>query len=180
MAAAQITPKVFPMQGTTLILVKMQKVTASDWICLGDATYPSKHVKGAIMLAGHGTSTSTSLNETVPTYGVATINNSGTAYSATSTSIVISTGTITRVAPYYIKTAGGEIIEVLADSAEDNAAATLTIRRGCLGTTASATGLANGNVVSILNMFVLAANCVGPEDLVFFPYPDDAGSKPFA
>jgi hypothetical protein len=180
MTAAQITPSVFPMMGTQFLLVKMQKVTASDWICLGNGTYANKHVKGVIMLAGIGTSTAASLNETVPTYGVATINNKGTAYSATDTSIVVDTATITRVAPYYISTAGGEILEVTADSAVGSSAGTLTVRRGALGTTASATGLADDNIVSIMNIIFLAANCVGPEYLVLFPLPNDAGTKPFA
>ena len=64
--------------------------------------------------------------------------------------------------PYYILTAGGEVIEVTADTGAATTTGTLTVVRGRLCTTASATGLANGNVCIILNQVFLSSSTVGP------------------
>ena len=118
--------------------------------------------------------------ETTLTYGTAAINNAGTAYTATSTTIVIASGAITRVPPYYIETTSGELIYVLSDSAADNAASTLTVQRGCLGTTASATGLANSNTVYIKNIVVFGQATTGYVTFEFTPMPRNTGAKLFA
>lgn len=173
MAAAQITPTGISLQHIMPLLYKAQRGNAGDWIVI-------EGYKGVIPLAGMGQSIAASLSESVPTWGVASINNGGDAYTATSTSIVVGSATITRKAPYYLATASGEIMEVLSDSAPGVNAATLTVRRGCLGTTASATGLANTNVLGIMNILFMAANNVGPNFLVLLPLPNDAGAKAFA
>ena len=109
--------------------------------------------------------------------GTALIDNSGTAYTATSTSLVIKSGAITRKAPYYIQTTSGELILVLSDSAPGSAGATLKVVRGCLGTTASLTGLADGNTLYIRNMVVFGAATTGYVGFEFLPMPSDPGAK---
>lgn len=170
--AAAITEKKFALMHLVPLVVKVEELETNDWVVL-------QGYKGVIPLYGMGQSIAASL-QNLPIWGAATINNGGTAYSTTSTSIVVSTAHITRVPPYYVITAGGEILEVLGETATDNAASTWTVRRGCLGTTASATGLANTNVVGIMNIVVCSANNVGPQTIVVLPLPNDAGTKPFA
>ena len=178
MAADAIVPKLFNLQ-FNMVEVSAVKVTQNDWLNLSKAGLYTKGIAGAIL---NTCSNAANVAETW-TYGTLTINNGGTAYGTTDTSIVVQsglfgTGTNPRVVPYYIRTASGEIIEVTADSAPLTAAGTLTIRRGCLGTTASATGLANTNVVHVLNQIIMTTATVGPVQGVIFPMPDSA--SPFA
>lgn len=170
MTAAEITEKAFPMQYTMPVLAKVQRVTASDWVVFSD-------YKGVIPLGAMGQSIAVSLAETVPTWGVATVTTTATA---TTTSIAVTGATITRSATFYVITAGGEIMEVTADSDTASATPTWTVRRGALGTTATATGLAATNVVGIMNILFMPANNVGPNMMVVFPLPQDARTKPFA
>ena len=170
MAAAEITEKVFNYNGVIPVVGRFVKANTSDWIVLGG--YP-----GVINLRG---TLYTGADETTLTFGTAAINNGGTAYSATDTSIVIGSGTITRVPPYYIQTTSGEIILVLEDSAPTNAASTLTIKRGCLGTTASATGLVNTNTVYIRNIVVFGQATSGVVGFEFIPMPPNPNAKLYA
>jgi hypothetical protein len=155
----------FKTQHDLPVFVKITTATTADWTTL---PYPGFIPLGAVVANITG-------NE-IPafTYKTAAINNSGTAYSATDTSIVIGTAAATRIPPYYLMTSSGEIIYVASDSAPTTSAGTLTIRRGALGTTASATGLANTNVVSILNMVVLTNTIVGATIIYGIPLPADS------
>ena len=178
MAADAILPKLFNLQ-FNMVEVGATKVTQNDWLNLSKAGLYIKGIAGAIL---NTCSNSANVAETW-TYGTLTINNSGTAYTATDTTIVVGsglygTGTNPRVVPYYIRAGSGEILEVTADSLPLTAAGTLTVRRGCLGTTASATGLAHTNVVHVLNQIILTSSTVGPVQGVIFPMPDAA--TPFA
>lgn len=169
MTAAQIAKKVFNYNGEVPVIFSFVKANTSDWVVFGD--YP-----GVIALEGH---LYTGALETTLTYGTAQVNNGGTAYSATSTSIVISTGAITRVPPYYILTTGNEIMMVLSETAADNAASTLTVKRGCLGTTATATGLVNTNVLYIMNIIYWGQATSGLIIGKFTPMPEQPSASLF-
>ena len=167
MTAAEITEKVYAENGWIKHTGRFLKANTADWVVFaGTAT---DHVLGVINCRG---TLYTGADEATLTYGTATINNSGTAYTATSTSIVIASGAITRVPPYYIQTTSGEIILVETETAADNAASTLTIKRGCLGTTASATGLANSNTVYIKQIVYFGAATSGYVDFEYTPMPN--------
>lgn len=151
------------------IYIRAMRAAAGDWIVLDG-------FKGVIPLQGMGQSIAVSLQDTF-TYGTATITPTCTT---TTTSIAVTLGTITRTPPYYVLTAGGEIMEVLSETAANNANSTWTVRRGCLGTTASATGLATTNLVGIMNIVFMGANNVGPNMIIALPLPQDAGTRMFA
>jgi len=167
MTAAEITEKVYAENGWIKHTGRFLKANTADWVVFaGTAT---DHVLGVINCRG---TLYTGADEATLTYGTATINNSGTAYTATSTSIVIASGAITRVPPYYIQTTSGEIILVETETAANNAASTLTIKRGCLGTTASATGLAHSNTVYIKQIVYFGAATSGYVDFEYTPMPN--------
>jgi hypothetical protein len=98
------------------------------------------------------------------TYGTLNTHNKGTAYTATTTSIVYneaSPGSTTRLpGAYYIMHATtGEIMWVVNDSGYTADTGTLTVVRGCLGTTA---GLcADDAVLNVLNVIVTGADIDG-------------------
>jgi hypothetical protein len=168
-AASNITEKIYNMNGVIPVVGRFLKAATADWITLGD--YP-----GVINLRG---TLYTGADEATLSWGTALIDNAaGSAYTATTTSIVIKSGVITRSAiPYYVQTSSGEIIMVMTDSAVGSAGATLTIKRGCLGTTASATGLADGNTLYIRNIVVFGAATTGYVGFEFLPMPSDPGTK---
>ena len=152
------------------MVVSLIKAATSDWITLDN-------YKGMLVTSVHGFSIAANLRDHVPTYGVATITATETA---TSTEIVVGTATVTRVVPFYVMTAGGEVMEVISETDSTNATSTWTVRRGCLGTTATATGLAATNVVAILNMLILPANCLGNTVITGIPLPNEPRAQFFA
>ena len=151
------------------IFIKAQRATQLDWIVV-------EGFKGVIPLQGMGQSVAVSIADTF-TYGTATITNTATT---TTTSMAVTLGTVTRVPPFYVLAAGGEIMEVTSETDSTSANSTWTVRRGCLGTTASATGLATTNLVGIMNIVFLGANNVGPDLIVALPLPNDARVQMFA
>ncbi len=154
-------------QGIMPIQLYVLKVTQGDWIVLSG-------IKGVWPPIGFTVTTSANAQET-PNYGTLEILGSG--YGATDTSLTIENAYITRKPPYFLATAGAEIMEVVADSTPAAATSTLTVVRGVLGTTASATGIATTNICSILNMIVLGSATVGPTWLRATPFtgePDSA------
>jgi hypothetical protein len=148
-------------------MVKVQCTThGGDWAVLDD-------VKGVVPMRGISLSITRSLGAT-PTWGVARIDNGGAAYTATSTSIVCDECTITRTGrPFYLITAGNEIMEVLSDATPTTAVGTFTVRRGCLGTTASATGLADNNYMGIMNIVFCQGPNIGPHIFPCLELPND-------
>src|SRR5512137_1182017 len=127
MAAAEITPKYFPLQGVMPIVGRFTKATTADWIVL---PYPGVfNLKGTLY---------TGADEATLTYGTATVDNKSTAYGTTDTTIHVDGATITRQAPYYVQSSSGEIMLVINDGDTDGAEADLKVIRGCLGTTPSA------------------------------------------
>lgn len=178
MSADAILPKQFNTQHQMPILVKVQKITQNDWINLANT-------KGVIGVVGNTTPVGAAANvQETWTYGPGDVNNGGVAYTATDTSIVVDgmlygTGTNPRLAPFYILTGGGEIIEVISETYPLTAAGTFTVKRGCLGTTATATGLANNDRFSILNQIVLTSSTVGFTTLWVSPLPQDPKAKAY-
>ena len=61
---------------------------------------------------------------------------------------------------------------VLSETAAGNAASTLTVKRGCLGTTASATGVASTNTVYIMNIVFWGDSTTGFLTGTFLPMPE--------
>jgi hypothetical protein len=168
MVAEQVETK-FNVMHLVPIMTKAQRATAADWI-----VYDGE--KGVIPLQGIGQSIAVSLADTF-TWGTATITPTA---SATETSIAVTLGTVIRTPPYYVLTAGGEIMEVVSETAPTNANSTWTVRRGCLGTTATTVGVAATNLVAVMNIVFLGANNVGPDLIVALPLPKDAGVRMFA
>lgn len=168
MVAEQVETK-FNIMHLVPIMIKAQRATQSDWIVIDGE-------KGVIPLQGIGQSIAVSLADTF-TWGTATITPTATA---TDTSMAVTLGTITRIPPYYVLTAGGEIMEVTSETAANNANSTWTVRRGCLGTTATTVGVAATNLVAVMNIVFLGANNVGPDMIVVLPLPKDAGVRMFA
>jgi hypothetical protein len=174
MAAIAINPKYSPMQGLVPIIFRLKQLTTLDWINLPGA-------RGFVFAAGYSSSTA---NNTVTgiiafNHGQALINGVKTA---TDTTVAIDGAGAGgagagRIVPYFARCASGEIIEVISETLPETAASTLTIRRGCLGTTAAT--LADNDYISILNQFVIVSATVGEITAMAFPMPEDAGSKTF-
>jgi hypothetical protein len=158
MTAADLTVYSSRTQGAMPIVAKVTKVTQNDWISFKDVWGVKPPTGVVITTSAHALETFT--------YGILTVDNSGTAYTATDTSIVVKSGNATRLPPYYLMTGSGEIMEVTSETLPATAAGTLTVVRGRLGTTASATGLANNNTMIVLNQVFLSSSTVGPA-LVF-------------
>jgi hypothetical protein len=174
MTVADKTPTTqYVTMHVTPLVMRITNATQNDTITISS-------YKGVWPITGPIVTTSANALQTY-TYGDASINNASTAYGTTDTSIVIQGASATkRATPYYLATSSGEILEVIADSAPTAAGSTLTVRRGVLGTTASATGLANTNHVTILNQIVLTSSTVGAQYLMFFPMPNDDGTACFS
>lgn len=175
MAAIALTPKTF----NELHIVPADvggfiKLTASDWIVLSG-------YKGVIPLAAYNNGAAANTVDE-PVYGLGLINNTGTAYTATTTTLEVDgiLPVATRALPYYIWMQDGEIIEVVGDSTPTIATSTLTVKRGCLGTTAGTTGVANNAYFAILNILVLAGAGIGPTILYCVPLPNESKAKLFA
>ena len=153
MSASKTTFSRFPLTAYSEEVISFVSDDSGDWIvlnCPGIICPTMNQTTGAAMAIAHGTFQ---------------VLNGGTAYTATTTSIVYDTdspNSTTRLSGgYYIETTSGEYIYVLNDSAPTADTGTLTVVRGCLGTTASATGIATTNVLQIKNVIVTAAdvNC---------------------
>lgn len=160
MAAAEITEKTFPVQGSIRVVGRFDKATQNDWIVL---PYPG--------VSGFKAALYTGADEGTLTFGTALVDNKGTAYGATDTTIHVDTAKITRLPPYYVQTSSGEIMMVIADGDTDGAECDLTVIRGCLGTIASATGVADDNTLYIKNIIIFGAATTGFVDFEFAPLP---------
>ena len=171
MAAADQTPTTaFKLQHITPFTVRVAKATQNDWITVPNNT--GGYCWGVWAVQGTTTSISANAAETF-TFQTLAINNAGTAYGTNDTTIAYNNAIATRYPPYYIKSQSGELILVTADSGAASTSGNLTVRRGCLGTIASVTGLANTNVLTVMNQVILGSATVGPTDLLVFPMPED-------
>lgn len=150
MSASLTTNSKFPLTAYSETVFSFVSDDSGDWVVLA--------VPGIICpVMCDNTGTAMTVD-----YGTMHVLNAGAAYSATSTSIVYdngSPGSCQRLpGGYYIETTSGELIYVLKDSGYTADGGTLTVVRGCLGTTASATGVANTNVLQVKNVIVTAAD----------------------
>jgi len=167
MAAAEIVEIKRVEPHPVWVLVKAQCTTAGgDWVVLNG-------YKGVIPVGTGICQNIASSAASALTYGVITINGAA-QNTTTNTTFVCTAATITRSMPYYILTASGEIMEVLTDSNVASSTPTLTVRRGCLGTTPSATGLADTEVLGIMNIIFMAGARIGPHIFVTQMLPQDA------
>jgi hypothetical protein len=175
--ASNITTKYdFQVMHLVPSIVFVAKAAQADYFSF--TNYPGVIPLNAITFTIVNNTTSC-VNDTV-TYGGAKVNNASTAYTATTTSVVIDGCVGTRLPPYYVLTASGEIMYVTADSTPTTTSSTLTVRRGALGTTASATGLADNDPLYVLNQVVMDSSSVGKEVLMFYPLPTEPGAKLFS
>jgi hypothetical protein len=169
MAAANLTEfNSFLLHGFAPKFATVDQLEQNDWIvlpCKGAFAISPRLITGAAATITRGT---------------VTVNNKGTAYTATTKSIAYDTGTLSRsTGSFYLKTASGEIIEV-TDSAPTASSGTLTvIQRGCFGTTPSATGIADDNVLYVLNNLKLGDNQADPVEVLYYELPFDTGVKLF-
>jgi len=169
---ADLTTKVdFQLMHLVPDILMVTKATQSDWVNL---SYP-----GVIVLNG---AVFTSIADTVTnaletiTYG--TMKSTAAYATVTATSIVIDSASITRLLPYYIfNGTTGEMMLVTADTAPGSAGATLTIKRGCLGTTAVA--IADNAPLYVMNQIFLGNAAVGKVMMVVLPFPANPGVKLF-
>ena len=161
--SAEIVEKVWNENGEIPVIGRFLKVSTSDWIVFGD--YPGVINYRATLYTG--------ADDNTLTFGTALIDISGSTYGATDTTIVIKSGKLTRKPPYYVQTSSGEIIYVITDSAPTATGSTLTVLRGCLGTTASATGVSDGDTLYIRNIVVHGKATSGYVGFVFTPMPSN-------
>lgn len=170
MAAAELTEKISTLlTGASPRVTKIKQITQSDWVLLpykGVWIQTGRLVTGAVATITRGT---------------LVVNNKGAAYTATTASIAYDGASVTRsTGSFYAESISGEILE-LKDSAPAAADGTLTvIKRGCFGTTASATGLADDNTLYPLNNFVLGDNQTAAVTVTFIEMPEDANTGLFA
>lgn len=178
MALASATPDTFKLMHLTPVTVRVEYTTAADCVIIPES-------KGIIAVQGtsfpKGTSASALATAYTPVYGYLLV--STASYTAASTSITYDSATCKdRVVPYYVMTNAGEVMEVTADDGAHTVAGTLTVRRGCLGTTAAAGGAATGGVqdnapLTVLNSFVGAT--AGFALIYGLELPNDPNTKLF-
>ncbi len=147
----------YPIKNTLV-----ETASTADWIILDDP--------GIVVLA---CDLCTGAHQT-NTWNTLTVKNTGTAYDADDVSIVYdgATASTRRSTNFYVsndKTT--EIMYVTLDSGYTSTTGTLTVVRGCLGTTAHADGVANDATLYILNSVVLAG-ATGPCILTYLGMPE--------
>lgn len=162
------------------VWVKFYKAAATDMI---DSTQLTPSYKGLFPLNGFSFSATACTALPAMQFGIGRINNAGTAYTATDTTIAVDGITCyiagyARTPPYYILaqdagTTAFEIMEVTADSLPETAASSLTVKRGCLGTTAAVAGVANDSYIWLLNQWYLTDATIGTCLVYAVPLPGD-------
>lgn len=174
--AAEITEKKFQRMPGMDVIAKVVQTAQYDWVKFTE--YKGISLISARLIAGGAAGA---------VRGQLAVNNTGTAYTATTTSIAYdivgvtsNTGIARSSSNFYIQTDTGEIIEVY-DATSTASSGTLTvIRRGCFGTTASADGLANNDILYVLNTLVLTDNQTNPIEMLIKPLPNDPEVKLFS
>jgi hypothetical protein len=153
-------------------IVKICNVTKTAQL---DGVY-FKNSAGVIPLQAIITSNATSGATTngVISYNSLLVNNGSTAYTATSTQIVVDSwsGTTRSSGNYYVfHPATGEFMYVVKDSAPTAGGGTLSVIRGCLGTTAST--MANDTYLIVMNSLILPAAGAGAAFIFYMDMPED-------
>lgn len=172
MAAALITtPKFFNLQHIMPATCYLNKVTAGDWMTING--YPGVvPIAATVKLA----TTGANMSEVLFSYGACT-NTTTSAAGITSIAVTSITNVDrTGATPFYLQTPAGEILMVIADSAPTTNAATFTVMRGCLGTTAAT--ITATDVLAVLNCVVFGAStAVGKGFFTFLPLPVEPKAK---
>jgi len=154
-------------------LVFYSKGNAADWIFLTDwgaFTPVCQNITGALDTYAYGTAAAAANSTTGTAVG-----------SATGTLLNVTSANVTRTAnqPFYIfDNNTGEMMLVIADSANSSATATWTVVRGCLGTTASAS-MAASDTIYIMNCLVLVTG-TGYNTCCYVPMPSEPKAKIFS
>jgi len=152
MAASKTTFSKFPLTAYSEAVFSFVSDDSGDWVVLSEPGVIAPLLvgdTGAVM---------------VQTYGTLNVHNKGTAYTATSTSIVYNeaspASTIRLANGFYVQHATtGEIMWVFNDSGYTADTGTLTVYRGALGTTAAL--CANDAVLNVLNVIVTGTDIDG-------------------
>jgi hypothetical protein len=171
MAAGLRTGYSLPMQGVSPIGYFVVLTDQNDFILLDD-------YKGVFLLES---SFANGARPTITRAKVA-VNNAGTPYTATDTTIVYEGGNCNRSADaFYMRSkATGEIMEVIDDT-PTTATGTLTVKkRGCFGTTAAAASVADEVELQAMNAFLIADATVMLMELTFINMTEDRAGPRFA
>jgi hypothetical protein len=153
--------------------------TTGDWFKMG--------APGVIPIACNVFTTASSGYTATPYYANVLVTT--TVSTTTGTSVVYKAAAnpwLMPQGPFYILTAGREIMMCTYNSgysatAGGGSTGTMTVIRGCLGTTATTTGLVAGNTLHILKVLKFSTNSadghgapiVGPVMMAFMELPDD-------
>jgi hypothetical protein len=167
MAAAITTPKFFNLQHIMPVTCYLNKAAQADWMTING--YPGViPLQATVKL----TTTGANMTETLFSYGAVT-NTTTSAAAITSIAVTGFTNTDrTGATPFYLLTPAGEIVMVTGDSAPTNANSTLTIQRGCLGTTAGT--ITATDVLAVLNCVIFGiGTAVGKGFFTFLPLPTE-------
>jgi hypothetical protein len=168
------------------VWIKFYKAAATDMI---DTTQLTPPYKGIMPLNGFSFSATACTALPAMQFGMGRIESGADTYTATTTSIYVDTiveyvAAYPRVPPYYILaqdagTTAFEIMEVTADSLPEAAASTLTVKRGCLGTTACAACVADEAYVFFMNILYLTDATIGTCLVYALPLPSDPKASLF-
>lgn len=185
MAAVATKIKNTDVQHLIPAFMSAYKAAQNDWIVTTELT-PS--YKGFLPIAGWSFSATACTTATDMNFGLGLIDRVEDDYTATTTSIAVNgiSPTVVRSAPYYILAQDAtatafEIMEVTADSLPTAAATVLTVKRGCLGTTAGTSSdvIKNNAYVYFLNVIVMADAEIGTQLIYGVPLPAEARAKIF-
>lgn len=153
------------------VIAKVSQASQYDWVIF-------EEYKGVTLLSAKliGGTAATAVR------GQLAVNNPGTAYTATSNSIVYdivgvtsNTGIARSTENFYVQTDTGEIMEVYDATATASSGTLKVIQRGCFGTTASADGIADNDILYVMNSFLLGDSQTLPIEMLIKPYPNDPG-----
>jgi len=176
MAASEVTEKKFQRMPGMDVIAKVTPAEQYDWVIF-------KEYKGITLL----TSRLIAGGAAGAVRGQLAVNNGSTAYTATTMAIAYdivgvtaNTGVPRSDQSFYVETVSGEILEVF-DATSDTSTGTLTvIRRGCFGTTPSATGIADNNILYVLNNLVVTDSQTSPIEMLIKPLPNDPEVRLFS
>lgn len=169
MAASEITEKKFQRMPGMDVIAKVKQAEQYDWVILNE--YKGVSLIAARLIAGGAATV---------VRGQLAVNNGSTAYTATTMSIAYdivgvtsNTGINRSSENFYVQTVSGEIMEVYDATSESSTGTLIVIKRGCFGTTPSATGIADNNILYVLNSFMLGDSQTSPIELQIKPLPND-------
>ena len=159
MAAAEMTEEAVAFVGYPQKVAFVKTVTTGDWITLADPGAVGINLNTATGQI-YGNSAQTALYATMVATAASSTTASITYSTVTDASMLASSGCYIRIENeiVYVKAGGGAT------------SGTLTVVRGCLGTTAATHTGATGY---ILNCLVLTTGTVGQHVITYVPLPND-------